>query len=39
MPESEIWKDVVGCKGIYRSPNGKLIGGGNLYRDHRWFYE
>ena len=28
------------CKGIYRSPNGNLIGGdGRTYRGHRWSYE
>ena len=27
------------CNGIYRDSNGNLIGGGNLYRGHRWSYE
>ena len=27
------------CKGVYKSSNGKLIGGGNLYRGHQWSYE
>ena len=28
------------CRGVYKSTNGKLIGGdGHLYRGHRWSYE
>ena len=27
------------CRGVYKSSNGKLIGGGNLYKGYRWYYE
>ena len=27
------------CRGLYRNGNGKLIGGGNLYKGHKWYYE
>ena len=28
------------CRGVYKSTNGKLIGGdGHTYKGHRWYYE
>ena len=30
----------LACRGVYKSPNGNLIGGdGRTYRGHRWSYE
>ena len=30
----------LACRGVYKSPNGNLIGGdGRTYRGHRWYYE
>ena len=29
---------AAACKGVYKNGGGKLIGGGNLYRGHRWSY-
>lgn len=29
----------LACNGVYKNTNGKLIGGGNLYRGHKWSYE
>lgn len=26
------------CRGVYKSGSGKLIGGGNLYKGHKWYY-
>ena len=33
------WSVSSACRGVYKSGRGKLIGGGNLYRGHRWYYE
>ena len=27
------------CRGVYKQPNGKLIGDGRTYRGHKWSYE
>ena len=27
------------CRGVYKNTKGDLIGGGNLYRGHKWYYE
>ena len=30
---------AAACKGVYKSPNGNLIGGdGRTYKGHRWYY-
>ena len=30
----------VACRGVYKSPNGNLVGGdGRTYKGHRWSYE
>ena len=26
------------CRGVYKNANGKLIGGGRLYKGHKWYY-
>ena len=30
---------AAACRGVYKSGSGKLIGGGNLYRGYKWYYE